>query len=81
MLLVNIILYAVIGDWFEADNDYLTWYMFFGGCMAAFNVSMLVICPGCIGFAATYICVMFGTLIMSIIFDYIIFGVDGNPIN
>lgn len=37
--------------------------------------------PGLIGFVATYISVIFGSLTMSIIFDYTnAFGVDGNVV-
>ena len=77
LTVINIILYAIKGDWFETHNAYFTWYMFFGGLMGAFVVGMLIVCPGLIGFVATYISVIFGSLIMSIILDYTnAFGVD-----
>ena len=51
--------------------------MLFGGLIGSISVSMMIICPSYIGFVATYICVIFGSLIMSVLFDYLdAFGVE-----
>eukprot|EP01084_Bolivina_argentea_P142253 249920_1 len=79
LTIINIIIYIVLNDWFETNTEFLKWYMFFGGLIGAFVVSMMIICPSYIGFVATYICVIFGSLIMSIIFDYFdAFGISTN---
>lgn len=79
LTIINIMLYIVMGDWFETEQEYFEWFMFFGGLMGAFGVSMVIICPSYIGFVATYICIIFGSLIMSIMFDYFdAFGVNTN---
>ena len=76
---INLVLYIVNNDWFETNGDYLQWHMFFGGLIGAISVSMMIICPSYIGFVATYICVIFGSLIMSVTFDYLnAFGVETN---
>merc|ERR1712228_793033 len=75
-MIVNILIYFVQNDWFEvAADDNLKWFIFCGGLMAAFVVSMYIVCLSYIGFVATYICSIFGTLIISLIYD--LFGAFG----
>ena len=58
------------------DNEWLRWYLFFGGVLGAFVVSMFIICPSHIGFVTTYLCSIFGSMVTSVIFDYVgAFGV------
>ena len=76
LLIVNIIIYFM-GNEFELKHSNLKWYMFFGGVLGAFIVSMYIICLLKIGFVTTYICSIFGALVISLIYDVIgAFGVD-----
>eukprot|EP01084_Bolivina_argentea_P242689 407057_1 len=69
LLVINVIICIIYNDWFEVDNKYLEWHIFFGGAMGAFTVTMLIICPTYIGFVATYVCAIFGQLITSLAYD------------
>ena len=51
------------------------WYIFCGGMIGAFNVSMFIMCPSYIGFVTTYLCSIFGSMLVSVVFDY--FGAFG----
>eukprot|EP01083_Nonionella_stella_P049647 132214_1 len=76
LIVINCVIYSVRGDWFIVNPQYFEWYMFFGGILGAFVVTMFIICPPYIGFVTTYICSIFGSMITSVIFDYIgAFGV------
>ena len=75
--IVNIIFYTMDNKILYFDHDNLKWYMFFGGMIGGFIVSMYIICLLCIGFVTTYICSIFGALVISLIYDVIgAFGVD-----
>ena len=72
----NIVIYFADKE-YEFSHSNLKWYMFFGGMLGAFIVSMYIICLLQIGFVTTYICSIFGALIISLIYDVIgAFGVD-----
>lgn len=77
LILINIVVYISMDDWFETNNNFAEWYMFFGGFCGAYYTLMIIISPGYIGFVATFICLIFGELLLSVIFDYInAFGIS-----
>eukprot|EP01083_Nonionella_stella_P050570 134483_1 len=77
LIVINCVMYAVRGDWFIIHPQYFEWYMFFGGMLGAFVVTMFIICPPFIGFVTTYICSIFGSMVTSLVFDSIgAFGVQ-----
>eukprot|EP01083_Nonionella_stella_P050571 134484_1 len=76
LIVINCIIYSVREDWFIIHPQYFEWYMFFGGMLGAFVVTMFIICPLYIGFVTTYICVIFASMVTSVVLDYIgAFGV------
>eukprot|EP01083_Nonionella_stella_P165107 548468_1 len=77
LLMINVVIYIILDDWFEVNHGQLDWYIFFGGVMAAFVVVIYIICLSHIGFVTTYICSIFGSLVISLIYDIVgAFGVD-----
>eukprot|EP01084_Bolivina_argentea_P179574 310288_1 len=69
LLVVNIIVYVIEGDWFQVNNNEFEWWIFFGGVLGPAIVTIYIIAPSYIGFVATFICAIFGSLMTSFLFD------------
>ena len=77
LLIINIILYFIQNDWFQVNNDKFEWWIFCGGLLGPYIVTVYIIAPSYIGFVATFILAIFGSLMTSFIFDITgAFGVD-----
>eukprot|EP01084_Bolivina_argentea_P150278 262460_1 len=80
LFVVNIVIYISNNDWFEVEHNEFKWYIFCGGILAVFVVTMYIICPSYIGFVAMYIYAVCGSLVISLIYDTVgTFGqIDSN---
>lgn len=79
LFIINIIVYIIENDWFQVNNDEFEWWIFCGGLLGPFIVTIYIIAPSYIGFVATFILAIFGSLITSFIFDIIgAFGINAH---
>lgn len=79
LVVLNVIDTALRGEWVSITNDIAgsDWWIFSGGVLGAFILSMFIVCPSQIGFVTTYLCSIFGSMVISVLFDYFgAFGVE-----
>ena len=77
MIALNVIDSGSRNEWLVLNHESLDWYIFFGGMLGAFILTMFIICSSHIGFVNTYLFSIFGSMVTSLIFDYIgAFGVN-----
>ena len=73
LAIVNVIdnaVTAIRGEWETVSDEVPNWYIFIGGMLGAFILSMYILCPSRIGFVTTYLCSIFGSMLTSMLFDY-----------